>query len=273
MSKGNKSSILNKGFLKTRKGQMIFCGVGILISILFLASQMGSSFSGLVPSGASRESLERELKKLSADQEKLQKELAEITLVRQQAQEKLQGAWQVAVHGEPEVELRTMIENAAKKLDMRLNNISTVRRSAFNKDISLLEVDINLTADLDLMIKFLQEMEALTPKLYWKRFDCRSTYMYGMSVMQFNGTLRCANDERPEAITPRVKEKTEGSEPVKTAEQPAASQSENTPAPGTAESAKSAEKPVAAQVENTAAAAKPAEKPADKPAAEGGEKK
>ena len=144
----------------------------------------------------------------------------------------LQGAWQTAVHGEPEVELRTLIENAAKVLDMRLNNISTVRRSSFNKEISLLEVDINLTADLDMMINFLQEIEALTPKLYWKRFDCRSTFMYGMSVMQFNGTLRCVNDERPEAVTPKKTETTpDKAQKAGNSEQPAAAKNAGTTAP------------------------------------------
>ena len=32
-----------------------------------------------------------------------------------------------------------------------------------------------------------------------RRFDCRNSFMFGMPAVQFNGTLRCGNDERPEA--------------------------------------------------------------------------
>ena len=36
----------------------------------------------------------------------------------------------------------------------------------------------------------------MKPELYWKRFDCRSANQFGIPVVAFSGTLRCATDER-----------------------------------------------------------------------------
>lgn len=187
---------MSKAFWKSRKGQIVFCVGGLLLSVIFLVSQFGGSLLGGLGGGRSKEALERELKKLQQEQVRLNAELADLETLRKAAESKFDGAWKQSVNGNGEVELRSLIENTARTLELRLNNISTVRRTNFNKDLSLLELDIAVTTDIDTLMRFLLAVDQIEPRLYWRRFDCRSSNMFGMQAVQFNGSLRCASDER-----------------------------------------------------------------------------
>ena len=193
---------MSKAFWKSRKGQIVFCIGGLVFSLLFLAVQFGGSLGNLLPGNKSREVLERDLKKLQQEQIRIQGELDNIEVVRKTALSKFDGAWIQSKNGMPEVELRALIENAAKKLELRLNNISTVRRSNFNKELSLLELDVSVTTDIDTLMKFLLAIDQIRPQLYWRKFECRNSNMFGMQAIQFNGSLRCGNDERAVDNTP-----------------------------------------------------------------------
>ena len=206
MSSAN-NNFMSKEFWKSRRGQRIFCIGGLALSVIFLLVQFGGNIGSLFPSASSKEVMEREIKKLQQDQLKLKAELSEIDAVKKIADQRMEGIWNQSVNGVPEVELRSLIENAAKSLELRLNNISTVRKTSFNKDLSLLEVDVSLSTDIDTLTKFLLAVDKIEPKLYWRRFDCRNSFMFGMPAVMFNGTLRCGNDERPEAVRPRDAEK------------------------------------------------------------------
>ena len=203
-------NILSKAFWKSRKGQRIFCIAGLAASVLFLLVQFGGDIGSFFPGKGSKNTLERELKKLQQEQEKLNAELAELETVRKIADSKFDGAWKKSVNGIPEVELRALIEKTAKDMELRLNNISTVRKSNFNKDLALLEVDVALMTDIDTLMKFLLAIDKLKPELYWRRFECRTANMFGMMGVNFSGTLRCASDERPDSAV--VKPGNSGSE-------------------------------------------------------------
>ena len=191
---GNK--IFSGEFWKSRKGQQTFCVLGVLVSLLFLLWQFGGSMSDFFPAAGNKESMERELKKLQAEQENLRADLTVLENIKLHADSKFNGSWRNSVHGTPEIELRTLIEKAAQKCELRLNNISTVRKSSFNSDLALLEVDVSVNTTIDVLTKFLLEVEKIQPSLYWRRFDCRTSNMFGMSAVNFSGTLRCASDER-----------------------------------------------------------------------------
>ncbi|MBR2357840.1 MAG: hypothetical protein IKA65_07445 [Lentisphaeria bacterium] len=195
MSSAN-NNFFSKEFWRSRRGQRIFCIAGLAASALFLLVQFGGSLGSVFPGSGGKAALARELKKLEQDQEKLKLQLAELDVVKNIAESKFNGAWKQSRNGVPEVELRSLIENAAKTLELRLNNISTVRKTNFNKDLSLLEVDVSVMTDIDTLMKFLLAVDKLEPKLYWRRFECRTSNMFGMMGVNFNGTLRCANDER-----------------------------------------------------------------------------
>ena len=211
MTTPGNNNILSKAFWKSRTGQRIFCVAGLLASVLFLLVQFGGDLGTLFPGKGSKNTLERELKKLQQDQERLKAELDELDKVRVIAESKFKGAWKKSVNGIPEVELRSLIEKTAKDMDLRLNNISTVRKTNFNKDLSLLEVDVSVMTDIDTLTKFLLAVDKIRPELYWRRFECRNANMFGMMVLNFSGTLRCANDERSDVESMRK----EDSKPAK----------------------------------------------------------
>lgn len=193
-----KNKLFSKAFWKSRNGQLTFCVAGGAFSILFLLIQFGAFSSGLLPNAAAEERLEKELKKLQQTQKELESDLAAQEEVRKQAAAKFNGAWKNSVHGVPEVELRSMLENTARDMDLRYNQLSMVKKVSFNQDLTLLEIDVDLTVDIDSLVKFLMAVHALKPELYWKRFDCRMIQYYGMPAIRFVGTLRCVNDLRPE---------------------------------------------------------------------------
>ena len=195
--------MLSKSFLKTRKGQRIFCIAGLIASVLFLLIQFGGDLGNFFPGSGSKNALERELKKLQQEQELLKVELADLDAVRAVADRKFIDAWKKSVNGVPEVEMRAMIEKTAKDMELRLNNISTVRKTNFNKDIVLLEVDVSVMTDIDTLTKFLVAVDKLKPALYWRRFELRTANMFGMTGVNFSGTLRCVGDERPEVLSER----------------------------------------------------------------------
>ena len=194
-SRSNKSSKGIKLF-KSRRSQIVFCAVGMLISVLFLLMQFGFNFNGMIPSAASKKKLEGDLEKLEKEKLELQEQLNAQQTLRNIADSKFNGAWIVREHGRPEVELRTLLQNAAKKYDLTITSLSTVRKSNFSKDLTVLEVDVNLTSDLEKLTQFWQETANIKPALYWKKFECRMSFMYGVMAVNFNGTLRCVCDER-----------------------------------------------------------------------------
>ena len=119
--------------------------------------------------------------------------------MRKRAAAKFDGAWKNSLHGVPEVELRSKLENTARELDLRFNSLSTVKRSSFNEEISRLEIDMDLNViDMSLLMKFLMAVHEMEPELYWKRFEFRMANYYGMPAIRFNGSLRCINDLRTE---------------------------------------------------------------------------
>ena len=198
-------NMLSKAFWKSRKGQRIFCIAGLIASVLFLLVQFGGDLGSFFPGRGSKNTLERELKKLQQDQERLKAELADLDAVRTVADSKFIDAWKKSVNGVPEIELRAMIEKTAKDMELRLNNISTVRKTTFNKDLALLELDVSVMTDLDTLTKFLLAVDKLKPALYWRRFEIRMANMFGMPGVNFSGTLRCGSDERPETVSERKK--------------------------------------------------------------------
>ena len=206
-SKSNKTSKGIKLF-KSRRSQIVFCGVGLLISVLFLLMQFGLNFNSMIPSAASKKKLEGDREKLEKEKQELQSQLDAQQTLRNIADSKFNGAWIAREHGRPEVELRTLLQNAAKKLDLTVTSLSPVRKSNFNKDLSMLEVDVNLTSDLEILTKFWQETANIKPALYWKKFECRMSFMYGVMAVNFNGTLRCVYDER--RSVPNVAQKSGG---------------------------------------------------------------
>ena len=112
-------NMLSKSFWKSRKGQRIFCIAGLIASVLFLLIQFGGDLGSFFPGSGSKNTLERELKKLQQEQERLKVELADLDAVRAVADSKFIDAWKKSVNGAPEVEMRAMIEKTAKDMELR----------------------------------------------------------------------------------------------------------------------------------------------------------
>ena len=64
-------------------------------------------------------------------------------------------SWQPARDGDPELLLRQKIEAAAKKSELKLNNLGTVRLTRINQDFGFAELDISATTRLSQLAPFM----------------------------------------------------------------------------------------------------------------------
>ncbi len=186
----------SREYFQANRGKLAFCIGGSGFALIFLLIQFGGSLSALLPSESRMETMRRELKKLEQEEAGLNIQNAAANALRANAKKKFDEAWQAGKLGDPEVELRSLIEKTARAQSLKLNNISTVRKTKFNSDLSTLEVDVSVATDLDSLVKFLVAVDALEPKLYWRRFDFRPDNFSAANGISFNGTLRCLGDER-----------------------------------------------------------------------------
>lgn len=181
--------------LSTRHGKILFCLAGILLAALIFYIQMSGEIGPLLPGRSRIDALNRELKKLRAQEAELAGQSEARDAVRQTAENKMNEAWRTAEHGEAELELRAKLENAAKSQELKLTNLSTVRTTKFNNDLSFLELDIAATTALETLTRFIAAVDRIEPKLYWRRMDFRPDNS-GAGTIFFSGTLRCLGDAR-----------------------------------------------------------------------------
>ena len=196
--------------LSTTRGKIIFCAGGLLLSVMILWIEFGGEIGTLLPGPARIDALNRELKKNLAAEAELNARLEVREAIRRAAEKQIADAWSTAKYGEAEVELRAKVEKAAKDQELKLGNISTVRTTKFNNDLSFLELDVNVSADLEQVVKFIAAIHAVEPKLYWRRLDFRPDNFSGTGSLMFNGTLRCLSDERAAQSAAAVKSASSG---------------------------------------------------------------
>ncbi|MPM27968.1 hypothetical protein SDC9_74485 [bioreactor metagenome] len=201
--------------LSTRRGKIIFCILGALLSVFLIWIQFSGEIGTLLPGEARLDELNRELKKARAAEAELNLQVEAREAIRRAAEERIAEAWKTEKYGEAEVELRSKVEAAAKNQDLKLGNISTVRTSKFSNDLSFLELDVSASTDLEQLVKFIVAINAVEPKLYWRRLDFRPDNFSGTGMLVFSGTLRCLSDERTpestETAVPAAKESPERS--------------------------------------------------------------
>lgn len=132
-----------KEFLKTGKGKLLVACGALLISWIFLLTQLSGSFSSWFPDEGRKEGLRREIKKFEAEQLVQQKKLKEMEELRRKYRAMIENSWQFKRDGDPELLLRQKVETAAKESELSLNNLGSVRTSRINDDLYFAELDVS----------------------------------------------------------------------------------------------------------------------------------
>lgn len=163
-----------KEFLRTPKGKLcaaLFC---MVLSWIFLFLNFSSSLDLALPDAKKKNSLRQEIRKLKAELRTQEESLRKNKLMKEQFKEMIRNCWIPSRDGDPELVLRQTIENAAKKNELKLNTLGTVRTSRINADFAYAELDISTHAPLEAFVKFISSIRESKPVISWKRLTVYS---------------------------------------------------------------------------------------------------
>ena len=163
-----------KEFLRTPKGKLcaaLFC---MVLSWIFLLLNFSSSLDLALPDAKKKNSLRQEIRKLKAELRTQEESLRKNKLLKEQFKEMIRNCWIPSRDGDPELVLRQTIENAAKKNELKLNTLGTVRTSRINADFAYAELDISTHAPLEAFVKFISSIRESKPVISWKRLTVYS---------------------------------------------------------------------------------------------------
>ena len=196
-----------KEFLKTGKGKLtVACGA-LLISWIFLLTQLGGSFSAWFPNEAAKEARRKEIKELEGERTEQQKKLHEMDEIQKKYSAMIENSWQFERDGDPELLLRQAVESTAKETDISLNNLGSVRTSRINDDFYFAELDVSFSAPFENLMHFIAKLQAHKPALPWRRITANlsmrpphqqntrvvsntATTAATQTTLMFNGTIR-----------------------------------------------------------------------------------
>ena len=165
------SSPAFKEFIKTPKGKLVLALGAMLLSWIFLFLNFAGSSSIALPSEARKAELKQQIRKLRTELQGLNEKQAQADRVKKRWQELAMSSWQPSQNGDPELLLRQIVENAAKKSELKLNNLGTVRINRVNQDFSFAELDVSATTRLSQLAAFIYEIQKEKPVISWKRLS------------------------------------------------------------------------------------------------------
>ena len=160
-----------KEFIKTPKGKLVLALGAMLLSWIFLFLNFAGSSSIALPSEARKAELKQQIRKLRTELQGLNEKQAQADRVKKRWQELAMSSWQPSQNGDPELLLRQIVENAAKKSELKLNNLGTVRINRINQDFSFAELDVSGSTRLAPLTNFAYEIQKIRPAITWRRFS------------------------------------------------------------------------------------------------------
>ena len=147
---------------------MVFCWTALIV-YLSSTSAGGTWF----PTQADMDRVLQEIKKdkntLAAEQAN-QDEFDDLQL---DYEDSLATYWNADRDGEPEIELRNLVNDAAQRADANLQTLGSVRSSTINNELSYADLDFTVVDEYNKVIRFFAEVEKCTPRLSWRRVEIR----------------------------------------------------------------------------------------------------
>ena len=88
-------------------------------------------------------------------------------------EDSLASYWNADRDGEPETELRNLINTAAQNAGANIQTLGSVRPSTINNELSYADLDFTVVDEYSKVIRFFAEVEKCTPRLSWRRVEIR----------------------------------------------------------------------------------------------------
>lgn len=160
-----------KIWAKTPKGKLVLALGAMLLSWVFLLWNFSGSLPLSLPGAERRKAVQQEIRKLRAELRVQQEKMRQAENQKKSWKELADTSWQPVRDGDPELILRQKTEAAARKSELTLNNLGTVRLTRINADFSYAELDVSANAPLPAIIQFIQSIQEEKPAIAWKRLS------------------------------------------------------------------------------------------------------
>ena len=147
---------------------MVLCWT-ILIVYLSNTSAGGTWFPSEADMNRVRQEIKNDTKTLNTETEK---EDAFLDL-QDDYEDSLTSYWNADRDGEPETELRNLINTAAQNAGANIQTLGSVRTSTINNELSYADLDFTVVDEYSKVIRFFAEVEKCTPRLSWRRVEIR----------------------------------------------------------------------------------------------------
>ena len=147
---------------------MVLCWT-VLIVYLSKTSDGGTWFPTDADLNNVRTEIKKETSTLNAETEKLNA----FEDLQDKYEDSLATYWNADRDGQPETELRNLINDAATAAKANIQTLGSVRISTINNELSYADLDFTVVDEYSKVIKFFAEIEKCTPRLAWRRVEIR----------------------------------------------------------------------------------------------------
>ena len=147
---------------------MVLCWT-ILIVYLSKTSAGGTWFPSEADMNRVRQEIKNDTNKLNA----ANSDLDDFEALQDKYEDSLATYWNADRDGEPETQLRNLINDAAQNAGANLQTLGSVRTSTINTELSYADLDFTLVDEYSKVIRFFAEVEKCTPRLSWRRVELR----------------------------------------------------------------------------------------------------
>lgn len=164
-----------KQFFATPAGKLTLAIVAMVLCWTVLIVYLSNTSAGgtWFPSEADMNRVRQEIKKDTSTLNTETANLDEFEDLQDSYEDSLTTYWNADRDGQPETELRNLINDAATNAQANIQTLGSVRTSTINNELSYADLDFTVVDEYSKIIRFFAEVEKCTPRLAWRRVEIR----------------------------------------------------------------------------------------------------
>ena len=167
-------SISENKFIKGRKSLLI--SIGLVIAIIIILEVMESAFGLLSTTFMGQEMIAKKTNDITLLQKQVQREqntyreMLDREAVFKSSKNQF---WITQRDGDINLSFQEKISTAAQNANVELSTSGSVQVSKISEDLSMGELEISCSGNMEGITKFIYALTYSTPKMYWERFSLR----------------------------------------------------------------------------------------------------
>ena len=169
---------LKQFLFHTPSGKLVLALTAMFISWGVLLLSYSGDMRNFLPSAASVEKLQAEVRQQKADFDVLDRKAKENKELRTRYAKWIESFWDEEDDGDVTLVFREQIDQAAAAQNIKLSSLGSVRTSKIAKDFFFAELDVAFSGTLEEIVRFLAAVQEIKPVVpAWKRADIRPEMM------------------------------------------------------------------------------------------------